>query len=247
VPVAASEDGVVFPNRERARLDEDEEALTPDPDEYPTFRRPPVGRTSETRDDERGDRLRRPRIDSRQSTALASASGPPNPKPGGIQTGSLLPVAKTPRLAAPPVSAVFVSSSGRPLELEISRVAVCREVVGYDEVRELDVNRLMAGQALVVYASLANFQSQAGQRGYRTHTRSTVELRNARGSVVSSDVPREAVDLYPEPRHEYALAHDFTIPSNLPPGEYVLRVDVEDVLAKRRTEAQLPIRIQGGS
>ncbi|MGQ0635894.1 MAG: hypothetical protein ACT4QC_14880 [Planctomycetaceae bacterium] len=240
MPPAAPEDGLVFPRGAANRG-----GVTSDAGAYPVFRSRPVATPDDDSDDESVNRRPSPRNVTSQATALATAARPRGRQSQPANMVEPRSLQSIPQLAQPPVGTVYVKSAQQ--DLAIVRLTVCREVAGFDDVRELDATRLHAGQKIALYAALANFQSQATREGYRTQTRSHVEIRDAAGRVVCSEPQRDAVDLCREPRHDYALAHDMTIPVDLPPGDYVLRMCIHDVLAARLAHAELPISIQGGS
>ena len=64
-----------------------------------------------------------------------------------------------------------------PPGLAVSRMVLCSQVRGYDDVVEFPSQRLRRGQPILVYASLDNFLSIATAKGYRTLTLSTLEIQ----------------------------------------------------------------------
>jgi hypothetical protein len=149
-----------------------------------------------------------------------------------------MPIENPPRLIAPPVA---------PESETVTRVAVGSEVRGFDDLVEVDRDRLKAHQPILLYTALMNFRSQASRAGFETMTRSRLEIRTVDGEIVWSQPLGSVTDLASKPRHEYFLAHDITVPATLPPDDYTFVVRIDDLLAEQTTVGEIDVRIQGGS
>jgi hypothetical protein len=102
---------------------------------------------------------------------------------------------------------------------------------------------LQRGQPLLVYASLDNFLSIATAKGYRTLTSSTLEIQRADGDVVLRMPLGTAVDLSDVPRQDFFLTHSMTIPENLPAGDYIFDLRVDDMQAHESCRSQMAVTV----
>jgi hypothetical protein len=154
-------------------------------------------------------------------------------------------VADPPRLSVPPSGGDNDSAADAAAGLAVSRMVLCRQVRGYDDVVEIPSQQLRRGQAILVYAALDNFLSIATAKGYRTLTLSTLEILGPDGDVVLRMPLGTAVDLAEVPRQDFFLTHRVTIPENLPAGEYVFNLRIDDLQAHETSRSQLAVTVTG--
>jgi len=154
-----------------------------------------------------------------------------------------VPVVDPPLLRAPPVGATAEPGSTEQKRLSIPRILVCRQVNGFDDVAPFDPRKLRQGQPILIYAALENFRSIATSKGYRTLTLSTLEVRTPEGDLLQRQPLGTAVDLVDVPRHDFFLTHLITIPEDLPPGDYVFSLFVDDLLGHESARAQIAARV----
>ena len=114
---------------------------------------------------------------------------------------------------------------------------------GFEDVVPLDARRLRRGQPLLIYATLENFRSMATSKGYRTLTLSTLEIRKADGEVLQRQPLGTAVDLVEVPRRDFFLTHLITIPDDLPAGEYLFDLYVDDLLKHESATARVAVHV----
>lgn len=130
--------------------------------------------------------------------------------------------------------------------LSIPRVAICREVRGYENISEFNAGSLNAGQQILIYATLANYHSLPTSEGYRTMTLSSLEVRSRTGRLISRQPLGTAVDLSRTQRQEYFLTHAVTIPEALPVGDYIFQLSVYDLISQQSSQSQVGVQITGG-
>ncbi|MGE5195395.1 MAG: hypothetical protein ACM3U2_23120 [Deltaproteobacteria bacterium] len=152
-------------------------------------------------------------------------------------------VVDPPRLRTTPADDGSDMPSEADRSLAIPRILVCREVRGFEDVVELDARQLRQGQPLLIYATLENFRSMATPKGYRTLTLSTLEIRKADGEVLQRQPLGTAVDLVEVPRRDFFLTHLITIPDDLPAGEYLFDLYIDDLLKHESAQARVAVRV----
>ena len=177
----------------------------------------------------------------------AVAQAPGNQRQVLNQSGAdTMQVVDPPVLHAPPSGVGLEPRNGGPRELSIPDIRICRQVRGFDDVVAFDPQKLRQGQPILIYAELEDFHSVSTTRGYRTLTLSTLEVRTSDGEVLARQPLGTAVDLADTPRREFFLTHQLTIPDDLPAGEYVFGLCVDDLLGHSSARAELAVRVTEG-
>lgn len=192
-----------------------------------------------------------PRSNSANGDSAIVDSTQARRSPESLTPGKLTPGAEPVRMAEPPRLSVPPSGGDREIGdetaagLSVSRMVLCRQVRGFDDVAEISPQQLRGGQPVLVYASIDNFLSIATSKGYRTLTLSTLEIRLPDGDVVLRMPLGTAVDLAETPRQDFFLTHRITIPENLPAGDYVLSLRIDDLQAHESSRSQLAVTVTG--
>jgi len=124
--------------------------------------------------------------------------------------------------------------------LLMDKYCFCRLIRGFGKIEALDPNpSFLPGEMVDVYLELRNvasrpYQSERGD--FRTHLRSQLEIRNPSGQCVWGPQQFDKPDDTLTPQHDYYQHYRFQVP-NLPPGNYMLHLEVCDV-PTARTVAQ---------
>jgi hypothetical protein len=148
-----------------------------------------------------------------------------------------------PLLRTPPIDGGYDTRAVSDRGLTIPRIQICRQVRGFEDVLPLDAQRLRKGQPVLIYATLEGFRSMATSKGYRTLTLSTLEIRGSDGDLLQRQSLGPAVDLVEVPRRDFFLTHLVTIPENLPVGEYIFELCVDDLLKHESAHARIAVGI----
>lgn len=180
--------------------------------------------------------------------ALVPPTGPSVATPGGPGRLRVPGSAEPLRVRSPasePLEEISVPGRSFSRSLQLSRLAICDEIRGYNDLSELDPQKLGPGQAILIYAAIDQFHSRATANGYRTVTVSTLEIRTREGLLVSKLPLGTANDLSQEPRQEFFLTHHLEIPTDLPVGDYVFRLSIADIFGQQEASRQLSVRVTG--
>ena len=147
-----------------------------------------------------------------------------------------------------------LSSAQRHLQdrakLELRNVSLCNRIDAFGAFAPFDRDEFLAGQSVLVYAELRNFQAQLTDAGiYRTAIKSTVELLRTPGKTGDFEVS-ERID-FPvtedesrSPRSDYYHSYRIDLPQNLSPGRYSLRLTVVDQLSHKTSTSNVPFAIR---
>ncbi len=134
----------------------------------------------------------------------------------------------------------------RDAELLIPNVALCIRVSAFGVYDEMDPSALVPfhSNPVIVYSELRNFHSERTEDAlYRVTLSSRLEVLTADGRSLWTHEEPQIVDRSRQRREDFFLAQRVSLPADLGPGEYVLKVMIEDTTAAKATEATLPFRI----
>ena len=119
-------------------------------------------------------------------------------------------------------------------QLELWNTSFCHKISSFGNFERYDRDEFRAGQPVLLYAELRNFQSDPTNTGhFRTQLKSHIEIR--RGGIdgerieYNSFPPTE--DLCRAPRNDYFHSYKIDLPHHLTPGPHALVLTVEDMLS----------------
>lgn len=120
-------------------------------------------------------------------------------------------------------------------DLVVSKVALCTAVDGFGRYKPIEPAEFKAGKKnrVVIYIEVDNFSCKKLNSGmYRTLLSARQTLLTRDGKEIWVQKADNIEDLARRPRRDFYLCtQPIAIPKTLPPGDYVLKAEVEDVLA----------------
>lgn len=131
-------------------------------------------------------------------------------------------------------------------DLAIPVVALCDRVESYGNFRPIEPAEFPAGRdsQAVLYVEVAQFRTDRTGRGeYRTLMSMRTSLLSKDGRELWSAHDANIEDVARSPRHDFFLIRTVSFPATLTPGEYVLRVEIEDKLAGKVNSRSLDFKI----
>jgi hypothetical protein len=130
--------------------------------------------------------------------------------------------------------------------LVMDKCCFCREIRRFGVFEALDGKAtFQPGEMVEVYAEVRNVASELhrSKRGdYRTHLRSSLDIRRAVGDVAWSGKQFDKPDDTLTPQHDYFQHYRLQVPQ-LGPGPYVLHLEVTDVPTGRTVARELEFTI----
>jgi hypothetical protein len=128
----------------------------------------------------------------------------------------------------------------------IPKVVLVTRVNSFGDYDAVQPPRFTAGQPIhvFIYAEVANFRSEPTPDS-RLHTllAERVEIFDGTGKVIWQRAESNIEDRVLTPRHDFFTTLDLQLPADLPAGDYVLKVTVEDKLGATTDQQRLTFTI----
>jgi hypothetical protein len=128
--------------------------------------------------------------------------------------------------------------------LTIDKMCLCRKIESYGVYEKTPDDGAFtagigeqAGDLVQVYVELGNFACKQQGSAYETCLASTLEIRDYRGNLVWRRDFQAQPDRSRSPRHDYFINYRFCVPPHVPPGSYVLWVQVKDLTGQPGKDA----------
>ncbi len=138
--------------------------------------------------------------------------------------------------------------AGEHADLEIARLVLCTSIHSYGRFNPIPDGFFASGRAnrAFVYCEVRNFGSEMTADGkYRTRIAHHLELLTPQGHSVWKDTEQmEVADECLNRRHDFFFNRLFELPRGINPGQYILKITVEDKIKLRVDEATLPLEIK---
>jgi hypothetical protein len=127
--------------------------------------------------------------------------------------------------------------------LVIDKLYFCQSVWAFGQAKPLGRNQFKPGDYVGLYAEIQNLTDRPVKGGYATQLASTLEIRDASYKLVNRLQVSSTPDRSRSPRTDHFTWIRFTMPPNLPPGMYTLRVHIRDLHTNRKGEKSLSFRV----
>lgn len=129
--------------------------------------------------------------------------------------------------------------------LEVTQVHACRKVSGFSDFESIDPEMLRPGQVFLLYCELNGLQSREVDGLHRARLASRVELvaEGRSAPAWQADLSTEE-DRCRRRRRDFFVSYRLTVPTDLAPGRYKLRLIQTDEVAGRTAVGTLAIAIR---
>jgi hypothetical protein len=136
---------------------------------------------------------------------------------------------------------------GQQSGVTIPRLALVTKVTSFGDYEAINPLRFKQGSEIHAYAytEISNFRSEPvdGDR-LRTLIGEQVQVFDASGKVVWERNESKIEDIVRTPRRDFFIPFPLRLPANLPAGDYVLKVSVEDRIGGTTDQQRLSFSIQ---
>lgn len=133
----------------------------------------------------------------------------------------------------------------RPLApLLLERLTFCHDIRGYGLINQVKSNRFQPGESCWLYAEMRNLVDRRLPNGtYQVRLRGMIELFGADGKPIGRVDRMASESSSASPRLDNFVRMEFRVPPQLAPGQYSVRVRIDDVHTGRAAEALLPFQV----
>jgi hypothetical protein len=129
--------------------------------------------------------------------------------------------------------------------LEISDLRLCRKILAFGKVEPLDREPCRPGQVLILYCEMSGLKYEPAEDGFRSRLASQVELVPSGGGrpAWKHSLPT-AEDVCQRRRRDVYVSHKITLPKDLAPGAYEIRLTQNDLISGRAASRSIALTIQ---
>jgi hypothetical protein len=128
--------------------------------------------------------------------------------------------------------------------LKVLSLAFCTAVDGFGMITKFPTYTFRADQKALLYCELEDFVSIRISDGYETKLRGYYEIVNADGKIIERYAVPEDVDTCSNRRSDFYIAYLMQMPQDIPPGDYQLRLVIEDVHGEKTGRSKIDFRIK---
>jgi hypothetical protein len=112
--------------------------------------------------------------------------------------------------------------------LEVRSVAFCTQVDGYGTYVKFPKNQFLPDQDILLYCEIDNVAAEKVKAGFETQLQGSYEIRDVQGRLIADqDLPMEP-EVCMNHRRDYFMVYRIYMPSQIPSGNYELRLTVHD-------------------
>jgi len=168
-----------------------------------------------------------------QSQALYEAS---NPDAMPVKSRKWSLVMNSQRAATDQLAAVS--------NLDVKTLAFCTDVQGYGVITKFSNNTFQPDQDLLLYCELENVAADEVKDGFETQLQGSYEIIDPNGRRIADQLLPMEKEICKNHRRDYFIVYRIYTPMQIGPGNYQLRLTVEDMKAKKFGQASLDFQIQ---
>lgn len=135
---------------------------------------------------------------------------------------------------------------GQRLPVSIPRIALVTRINSFGDYQAVNPPRFPAGKPVHVflYTEVCNFRSEPADDGkLQTVLAGKIEIFDSTGKIVWQRAEPSIIDRVVTPRHDFFIPFPVNLPGELPAGEYILKVTIEDKLGATADQQRLTFTV----
>jgi hypothetical protein len=135
---------------------------------------------------------------------------------------------------------------GQQLPVSIPRIALVTRINSFGDYQALNPPKFPPGRAIhaFLYTEVYNFRSEPTDDGkLRTVVSEKVEIFDSAGKIVWQRTEPSIVDRVVTPRRDFFIPFPINLPGELPTGDYILKVTVEDKIGATADQQKLTFTV----
>jgi len=128
--------------------------------------------------------------------------------------------------------------------LEVRSLAFCTDVQGFGVLTKFPHYQFKPDQEILLYCELENVLAQQVKAGFETELQGTYEIIDPSGRRVAEQLLPMEKEICQNHRRDYFIIYHIFMPMQIAPGNYQMRVMIEDMKASKFGQANLDFQIQ---
>ncbi|MFG0290646.1 MAG: hypothetical protein ACF8CQ_20900 [Rhodopirellula sp. JB044] len=128
--------------------------------------------------------------------------------------------------------------------LEVRSLEFCTEIESYGQIKPFPSRRFVPGQEVILYCEIENFVANRVDGGFETRLQGSYDLLDRNGHRVSSQTLPEDQQISKKLLRDYFIAYQMYLPDAIEPGNYQLRLTMEDIHGKKYGQATVDFQIK---
>jgi hypothetical protein len=127
--------------------------------------------------------------------------------------------------------------------LEVNNAAFCTEVESFGVATKFPEYKFKPDQELLLYCELDNFLSESMKTGYETQLQGNYEIVDSNGVRTADQLLPMDSHVCRNRRRDYFIAYRMYMPQKAKPGNYTLKLTIEDMKGHKFGQAELDFEI----
>lgn len=128
--------------------------------------------------------------------------------------------------------------------LEVRSLAFCTDVQGYGMMTKFPNYQFKPDQEILLYCELENALAEQVKAGYETQLQGSYEIIDPNGRRITDQLLPMEREICQNHRRDYFIIYHIFMPIQIAPGNYQMRVTIEDMKARKFGQANLDFQIQ---
>jgi hypothetical protein len=128
--------------------------------------------------------------------------------------------------------------------LEVRSAAFCSDVQNYGVITKFPKYIFKPDQEVLLYCELENVFAQEVKNGFETQLQGTYEVIDANGRRITDQLLPMEKEICQNHRRDYFIIYKIFMPAKIEPGQYQMRVMIEDMKGKKFGQTSLDFQVQ---
>ncbi|MDZ4849332.1 MAG: hypothetical protein SGI77_08555 [Pirellulaceae bacterium] len=128
--------------------------------------------------------------------------------------------------------------------LEVRSLAFCTDVQGYGMMTKFPNYQFKPDQEILLYCELENVLAEQVKAGFETQLQGNYEIIDPNGRRITDQLLPMEREICQNHRRDYFIIYHIFMPIQIAPGNYQMRVTIEDMKARKFGQANLDFQIQ---
>jgi len=132
---------------------------------------------------------------------------------------------------------------GESCPLVVRNLAFATDIQSFGTYKPFDKEAFAPGQTVLLYAEVENFKSVETAKGFHTATRSSYQIFDAGGKRVAEHEFSPSEETCRQPRRDFFIGYEFSLPRRIYPGKHVLQLTVADLNSQKIGQSMIEFTI----